>query len=174
MDYFIPVYQREAILSSGHQWVGSEHAKTCVIMAFVHEKTVVLAHIDAMCTNAVQDMSDKLPNFTKVYVACPVVSASEYNVWKHIESELLKSNPEIEIEIGHESSLAICPETGEVLRGFRNITEHSSDKSSRQLQIIFTLTKETPLRWFSLQGEKLTCEWKLPASVFTFSYNENV
>jgi hypothetical protein len=47
--------------------------------------------------------------------------------------------------------LAICPETGEVLRGFRNITEHSSDKNSRQLQIIFTLTKETPLRWFSLQ-----------------------
>ena len=166
MESFIPVYQREAILATTGQYVGSQHAKTCVILALRRDNKVVLAHIDAGSINAVRDMTAKLPDYNEVHVACPKVRACDYNVWEHVQQSL---NRDIDWKVGHESSLAICPETGDVVRDWGDeVKEKTSDKKRRRLQMILTLEKETPLRWFTLDGEILKPEWTLPASVFTF------
>ena len=166
MESFIPVYQREAILATTEQYVGSQHAKTCVILALRRDNKVVLAHIDAGSKNAVRDMTEKLPDYNEVHVACPEVRWHDYNVWEHIKQDL---NSDIDWKVGHESSLAICPKTGDVVRDWGDeVKEKTSDKGRRRLQMILTLQKETPLRWFTLDGEGLKPEWTLPASVFTF------
>jgi len=166
MDSFIPVYQRESIFATGNRFVASEYAKTCVILALRHDNKVVLAHIDAMCTNAVNDMAKRLPEYDEVHVACPKVPATEYNVWKNIQTDL-KQN--IEWDVGHGSCLAICPESGEVVREWGSeVTEETSEKWSRQMKMILTLEKCTPLRWFSFDGNTLKCKWELPRSVFNF------
>jgi len=166
MESFIPVYQHESIIATGNRFVGSKHAKTCVILALRHDKKVVLAHIDAMCLNSVQDMAERLPEYDEVHVACPKVSTNEYNVWAHVQQYL---KPWVSCDVGHESCLAICPESGEVVREWGSeVTEETSEKWGRGMKMILTLEKSLPLRWFTFDGNTLTCEWELPRPVFTF------
>lgn len=166
MKSFIPVYQHESIFATGDRFVGSKHAKTCVILALRHENKVVLAHIDAMCANSVHDMAKRLPEYDEVHVACPKVSTAEYNVWAHVKKDL---KPGVDCHVGHESCLAICPESGEVVREWGSeVIEETSEKWGRQMKMILTLEKSLPLRWFTFDGNTLTCEWELPRPVFTF------
>jgi len=61
------------MFATGNRFVGSMHAKTCVILALRDDKKVVLAHIDAMCINSVEDMTKRrfyiLSNFVSIYIA---------------------------------------------------------------------------------------------------------
>lgn len=166
MESFIPVYQHESMFATGNRFVGSMHAKTCVILALRHDKKVVLAHIDAMCINSVEDMTKRLPEYDEVHVACPKVAKNEYNLWTHVQKDL---KPDILCDVGHESCLAICPESGEVVREWGSgVTEEASEKWSRQMKMMLTLEKFLPLRWFTFDGNTLKCEWELPRSVFNF------
>ena len=176
MKSFIPVYQREAVLAKGERFVGSTGAKTCVILALRHNKSVVLAHIDAMCVNAVSDMISMLGKGSlEVHVASLQFPGGGYSVWKHVLKDLKRlTRTNLKINVGHGSCLAICPKTGEVVREWESdVDEETSEKNRRNLQFQLTIFKKTPLFWVIFDGNKLKSTQPLPNSVLQQEKSKN-